>query len=290
LEVNIIFPNKKSLKYYNIVFKLKILNKLKIKIKYKNTTRLIKGKKVKTFSNAPSIIVFSIHKSASTFLNILIRMLSDASGLIRIDPASYFAYNQEDVKKKLLSKKVLNNLFRTKGFIYGPIRWNIAIQNIEKYKILLILRDPRDVLVSYYYSMRYSHVVIHNDILQERELASKMTIDEYVLYVVNEFLIVYRDYMKIFNLSNVKFIKYEDMINNPQQFLKDVQNFLNINLNEEDYQKCLRELTPNIGKEDVFKHKRSGKTKQFIEKLEKDTVKRLNTILHDVIEYYGFEK
>lgn len=57
---------------------------------------------------------------------------------------------------------------------------------IENFKILLVLRDPRDILVSSYYSVAYSHPFPDDkertkEFLTERYRVRDMTVDQYVI-------------------------------------------------------------------------------------------------------------
>ena len=44
-----------------------------------------------------------------------------------------------------------------------------------------------------------------------------------------------------------------------------------------------------ILKVEVMKHKRSGKTGQYLEKLHTDTVEKLNHLLAEILAYWEFE-
>jgi hypothetical protein len=65
--------------------------------------------------------------------------------------------------------------------VYGPIRCYVDIPRIEKARIAIQLRDPRDVLVSMFFSYCYSHGgEIPGDTGYRREVAQR-GIDEFVL-------------------------------------------------------------------------------------------------------------
>ena len=65
--------------------------------------------------------------------------------------------------------------------------WWRGIANFEKYRVVLMIRDPRDVLVSRYYSLGYSHTPPskhsdkYGDFLKERKRIRQITVDEYVV-------------------------------------------------------------------------------------------------------------
>lgn len=99
------------------------------------------------------ILIFTMHKSASLFLH---RVCAD---LARLTNRTYFSPNGGDVRVAL--KELAANAdfwtHNTSG-CFGPLRAYIEVPEMRQARILLHLRDPRDVLVSMFYSYCYSHV------------------------------------------------------------------------------------------------------------------------------------
>lgn len=66
-----------------------------------------------------------------------------------------------------------------------------GISELEKYKIVLMVRDFRDLLVSEYYSIAYSHVAPDRQgnrydlFVAQRTKARKSSIDEYAVMESN---------------------------------------------------------------------------------------------------------
>jgi len=98
-----------------------------------------------------NVIAYTTHKAGSMVLH---RVLKDISELNRI---RYYSPNE--------SKTALpfDRIFAGYDFIakkrgcFGPIRFFVPTKALDDASIILHLRDPRDVLVSMFYSYCYMH-------------------------------------------------------------------------------------------------------------------------------------
>jgi hypothetical protein len=257
---------------------------------WKLEKKLIKGSAIKT-SNLNSILFFSTYKCASTFVGEIIEELSFKTEYKRIDFESLFAHMEVCAISKYNDTSFLSNAFREYGFVYGPMRLYQPIPNMQKYRILLILRDPRDVLISHYYSLLYSHTLISKKLLDKRNKNKHKTIDNFVLEHVDEYAKIYEDYQKnLLGLRNVTFIRYEEMIEKPQLFLLKLRDILGVDIDDEDISYMVKNRMTPPEKENKYSHRRSGKSGQYIEKLKKDTVDVINERLSNVISALGFDQ
>jgi hypothetical protein len=251
--------------------------------------RLLNNKQVES-SNLKSILFFTTYKCASSFAGEIINELTVDAGYKHVDFDSYFYHLEKDTDreyKKLFSK----NAFRAGGFIYGPMRHYQPIPSIDQYKILLILRDPRDVLVSHYYSAKYSHEISTTKMRNKRKKAKNQNIDEFVLDRVDEFINIYDQYKNnILHLKGVMFVRYEDMISNPKDFIIKLYEILNINIDNEYINQIVKDRMTMPKKEQKYSHRRSGKSGQYLDKLRPETVKIINSKLENVINTFGFDK
>jgi Sulfotransferase domain len=92
-----------------------------------------------------------------------------------------------------------------------------GIPKPTRYKAFFIMRDPRDILVSWYFSMRYSHVPL-GDIPQLRTTLNSMSFEEGMLYGIDRLnkqghfrtLASWADSSKLD--GNVLVIRFEDLI------------------------------------------------------------------------------
>jgi len=239
-------------------------------------------------SDSPSILFFTTYKCASSFAAEMINELTTDARYKHVDLDSYFYHLEKDTDieyKKNFSKKV----FRKCGFVYGPMRHYQPIPNINQYKILLILRDPRDVLVSHYYSAKYSHEIGTTKMLQKRAAIQNQNIDEFVLGRLEEFACIYEQYkLNILTLENVIFIRYEDMVTHPKKFIIKLHEMLKINIDNDSIEEIVKGRMAIPKKENKYAHRRSGKSGQYLEKLNPKTIKIINSRLENVIDAFNF--
>lgn len=96
------------------------------------------------------------------------------------------------------------------GTIVTPFYVNyedfLEIPKPPGYKAFFVMRDPRDFLISWYLSTRYSHP-LNPYIMTQRKILKKMNDDEAILYIINN----------IFTKTNVQFNALKDWYLNGKQ-------------------------------------------------------------------------
>ena len=71
------------------------------------------------------------------------------------------------------------------GPLYVSFEAYMTIPKPENYKTFFVMRDPRDIVVSWYFSTRYSHAPM-GKILERRKILNNMTIQNGMLYSIDE--------------------------------------------------------------------------------------------------------
>ena len=148
------------------------------------------------------------------------------------------------------------NLFSENGEIYGPQRKPLNFSGIENYKKIFFLRDPRDVLVSAYYSFGKTHKIPNQKKIKE---------------------------------SNSIYLSYDSYKDNTVVFLEEMFDFLKISLPNLaiSLSKEANAIQNSINHDS---HQRSGKSNQWKTELTLETQKRINIVLKDTLKYWGFSK
>jgi hypothetical protein len=199
-----------------------------------------------------------------------------------------------------------NLTFEPRGRVYGVIRLNFIPGNpvyellvkriiekgfIDDKKVLFMVRDPRDILVSRYYSMGFTHGFSPNPVIRRiqcrlREEIQKQTLDEYVVDAADD---MRRRMETVYELNtNCRqgaILKYEDMIDNFDLFMGQASEFLELS-REVKRQIYIRSRPKEH--EDTSSHRRSGKVAGFRSKLAPDTIARLNEFLKPTLERFGY--
>ena len=123
------------------------------------------------------IIVFSLHRSGSMLLYRLCQELARRAGYRHYSP------NGGDVQVSIRQLAEQPEHWLTRPGCFGPLRIYIPVPRTEESRILLHLRDPRDALVSMFFSYCYSHSgKIESGTCNRGEVADR-GIDEFVLRV-----------------------------------------------------------------------------------------------------------
>lgn len=238
--------------------------------------KLYKGK-LSNNCQKKSALFFTVHKSASTFFNWYLPELCQQTGHTYIDVNGYFVTQGEEGRRKQNEPQFKNKVFKEKGFIYGPLRNYIAVDKIENYPVVLILRDPRDVLTSQFFSIKNSHPLLTPELIKRRQFAKNATIDEHVLSQADRFVNTYNDYLdNIYGKENVLFIKYEDMILNFRLVLTKINTHCDLQLTEEQINLLDKSDSFKSKAENQKQHIRKISSGDYKEKLKPETIELLN--------------
>ncbi len=254
------------------------------------------------------IIVFTMHKSASTFLHTQCELLTKLSGIPYHSPN--IGGSGLDARRLLTDK----DIWRSNNGCFAPIRFFIDVPQIEKYQVILHLRDPRDVLVSMFYSYCYIHDgEIAGNTGYRKEVADK-GIDAFVLDKVSEMSADYKgnygtgtqleklignlpkrytDYInELLRKPNVKFVKYEEMVTNYRSWLEKFIAPFPLD-NKHAVIEQLAELEPTFFPKrtnDVMSHVRHITPGDHKAKLKQSTIEQLDDIFSDTLDALDYDK
>ncbi|HWY11768.1 MAG TPA: sulfotransferase domain-containing protein [Bacteroidia bacterium] len=237
-----------------------------------------------------SVLFFTAHKSASSFFNWYLKDLSVRTGQIHIDINGYFGTQGPAGIQKQNSEEFKNKAFKKIGFIYGPLRNYIAVPEIEDYPIVLVLRDPRDVLTSQYFSIKNSHPLITSQLIERRKIAQASTIDEHVLSNQSDrFVKTYNEYLThVYGKKNVLFIKYEELISDFKTCLEKINKHCGFELTQEQINLLDKSAIFKAKKEDQHTHVRKISSGDHKEKLKPETIKILNKKFGTILEKLNY--
>lgn len=250
--------------------------------------KLYKGN-LRSNCNKKSALFFTVHKSASTFFNWYLKELSEQTGHIYIDVNGYFGTQGQKGLAIQKSEAFINKVFQKTGFIYGPLRNYISVSNMDEYPVVLVLRDPRDVLTSQYYSIKNSHPLITPALIKRRKFAQNVTIDEHVKSQTDRFVNTYTEYLThVYGKPNVLFIKYEEMITDFKSALIKINNHCQLGLTDEQIKLLDKSDSFKPQKEDQKIHKRKIASGDHKEKLKPETIEFLNKKFEAVLKALNY--
>jgi hypothetical protein len=243
----------------------------------------------------PSVILFTLHKVASTFTHELLGYLNtELLGLRRMDWDKYI-HNKFPTDTTTWMTDHVDQLFHCSGYMYGPFRASLPISDLDRYRVLMILRDPRDILTSAYFSEAFSHAppLLPERLaeLEERRIrVQAMSIDEFVTEKADELLGFLDDYRKIADTYGVRPLTYTQMMSDWDGFMDGVQDALGVPISQ--HHREVLKAKGRIGEElgdNANDHLRRGTPGDHLDKLQPDTVRHLTTVFHSHLEWLGEE-
>ena len=246
-----------------------------------------------------SVLVYTLHKSGSTLFS---RLLFPHCFRLSHSDIDSNIYNAHSISSALCS---LN--FETRGQIYGPIRvssfgtsdeWReyhkIILKSnfFHQFRKLIVIRDPRDIIVSAYYSFGQTHELSKHESIRSSQIAMRskiesLSIDDFALYYAE----VLKSSLKI--LIDIKeskgprcyLLRYEDLILDWDTFRAELAKVLSVprGVCQQLYNQSRPRACP-----DMSAHKRSGKVEQFREELKVATIDRVNHLLREELGYFRY--
>lgn len=175
------------------------------------------------------------------------------------------------------------------GFRYLPSY--LTDLDLSRFKKILLIRDPRDILVSLYFSVLKSHIVTKGEVakqmLQERQAAARLNIDEYVMKNMEYFIRRFRDYRRLED-DRLKLYRYEDVVFKKYQWIQDILAFLELELGEKTIQEIVESYDVFPMHEDPALHIRQVTPGDYKQKLKPDTIEILNQQFKETLDHYGY--
>lgn len=248
--------------------------------------------------NSPeSVYFYTFHKCASTLFSDYV--LKNVTDLHNMDYALQLYTGKRNPEKKLN--------FRKNGFIYGPIRISAGVQGPEGETLvkpatehdfirdkvaLFFIRDPRDILVSSYYSFGFTHDLSQVQTIREiqeekRKGIREMTLDEYVVDAADHQIDFFRTlYDLSITCERSVILRYEDMINDFDGFAEQLRRYVAI---DADAMQNIYQRSRPREAEDSTSHRRSGQVEGFRAKLEEGTIQAVNKKLANTLALFGYK-
>ena len=275
-----------------------LLRRRRMRRRFPNEMALLEGRS-RPPGSGTSVVLFTQHKCASVYTREVFRTLACDSGLIPVNFENLVFNGQVSPRER---ERIYGAggkaVYPERGYCFAPIRaWHAGIPDPENYRTVLMLRDPRDVLVSFYFSMAYSHSVPEADrtmreqVLAERQTATGADIDSYVIERSGFFLETYENYLRhVFGRPNVLFVTYEQMVADFEGWLNRVVEHCRFTPSPATRERLVRESNFEVEKEDPTRHRRQVTPGDHRRKLRPETIEALNQRFATVLETLGYER
>jgi hypothetical protein len=239
-------------------------------------------------SDRPSVLHFTLHKCASVYLRAKLHALARKTGLIPLDLDGHF-FDSGKPERFSLSPR---------GFFYGPFRslddaFGVPRQwpDFAGYKLIMVLRDPRDVLTSLYFSTAYSHRTPRgagrDSFLSLRDEARHIDINDYVRQEADRFHRRYRAYLLLESRTGAHVTTYERLVTMPDVWLSELLAYLDVEMSTWSRRRLISARDFAVDREDPTAHVRQVSPGDHARKLRPETITWLNLKFADVLRWYA---
>ena len=185
--------------------------------------------------------------------------------------------------------------------LYISYQTYLDIPKPANYKTFFVLRDPRDAVVSWYFSAKYSHVLT-SVIPELRKDLTQLDLSDGLKYITNRLLeFGYFDVQKSWinatqEQENVAIFRYEDLVSSNNSFLKKLLNYLQIKIPQAEFiALCDRHKFETItkgrvqGEENINSHYRKGIAGDWKNYFDSSTLDHFYQVTKDLVEVLGYQ-
>lgn len=149
----------------------------------------------------------------------------------------------------------------------------LRIPKPDRYKAFWVMRDPRDLVISRYFSVKYCHPILNKQQEKERKYLKKVTMEEGIRHFIEAITTIHVplyssliSWLKSKEDSNVIICKYEDLIGRNQlDYFKKIFKHCGLEIYKDDlttllFRYSFEQLSEGRkqGREDLKSHYRKG--------------------------------
>lgn len=243
----------------------------------------------------PSSYFFSMERSGSSLFWYIVTDLLIAAKRAYCEPLENLFV--QGIARAQVDTGALRSLLARPGYVFGMFRsFDEALRGLDltQNKKFLLIRDPRDVLVSLFFSMARSHRLpgpgsAQDEILRVRELTSK-SIDAFVESEVTENIQVrYRDYREFCEQhQDVILFRYEDVIFDKQAWVTNIIRHLDLEVPEKMVRKIVRKHDELPTEERPLENVRQVRPGNWKEYLSADSATRIEHLFAREMAFFGY--
>ncbi len=228
------------------------------------------------------IFVFTVHKAASLGVYEVMRVIARKEG---------WPLHSANLKRATLveptepgDEQFCQQLLGKTGLV-GPVRMPVKIDKLEneRDRFILHLRDPRDILVSMFFSWSYSHPGVNDAYREElREKGVNSFVRNNSALLKTKYELYLRDYLP---MPQTTLLRYEDFVLDRSRWLEKFLKAAGINDGLQRYSRLAKKNSAEkVRQENVNAHIRKATPGDYREKLTPDTIAMLNDEWRPILE------
>lgn len=190
----------------------------------------------------------------------------------------------------------INSIWESRGYAYLGFRsfFPSLAFNFSTTKNILLVRDPRDMLVSLFFSIRDSHVLPQNStgshpLASQRAKLTTMNIDQAVIRAANTYIKYFHDYITLLPATTTtRIYRYEDIIFMKKEWIEDMLSFLELSLPDQKIVDISSKHDIRPRKENPREHVRQVLPGNYHAHLSAKTIEKLNDIFRVIMRYFHY--
>lgn len=250
-------------------------------------------------TDRPSVLAFAFTKGGSTLLYNILQMLSPSVGLSYFSVANHLHDLNQRIDARLAS---IGPAFQPEGYCYGGFRSfpYYPLPLMHKSQAVLLVRDPRDMLTSLYFSEAFSHIVpgepepgsAAEELLKHRARALSLSIDNYAIENMGRYSSVFGAYLAQYMhlRPNVAIYRYEDIIYAKRDWIADLCTWYGWSVPKNVIDRVLArvDILPDAARPQ--EHVRQVAPGDHVRHLRPETIEILDGVFHDYLRLFEYSK
>jgi len=238
----------------------------------------------------PSSYLFAFVKSGSTLMD---NMMAEYCSVVGVPHFSLFDQAFAQGIRTVDIRADANRCLGQPGIVYSGFRhypsFNLRIGNSN---VVLLVRDPRDMLVSLYFSIMKSHIIPagNESLRRAREQIPKVSIDEFVLQRAQGYVSTFRRYRNKLRDTNHLVFRYEDVIYEKADWLADMVSFTGLPTRPRDIRRIAKHHDKRPEQENVSSHIRQVHPGNFRKKLSEATIRELSDATAEFLDAFDYPR
>lgn len=267
------------------------------------TLRLAMGRELTFEINeagaGPAYFALGIRKSGTTLLNRVCRILAQLNGFTVLDVGEQLFFANVSASH-WQDDPALGELLHP-GNVYGGFRdAPRAFQGSRIFRTglkVIIVRDPRDALVSEFFSSAYSHPIpeesgatgdVAHMLVALRQQAIGTGIDAFVLERASSIVRTIMEYGAVMQMPNTLVLRYEDVALDKRQLINAITKHFGWVAPETAVQEIISTVDIRPATEDPHSFIRQVTPGDHRRKLARTTIVRLNQLLWPAMNLLGY--
>lgn len=246
--------------------------------------------------DSSAMICFGIRKSGSTMIHKIVNQMSELRGYSPIDIPGVMFSNGLTVNDWKKDKRI-GEVF-VGGNVYTGFRaFPQIFASMPAYKSarkVFMFRDPRDALVSQYFSDAYSHKIPEREgkgrdlFLAKREEALNTDINEYVLQKSAALRQTCMEYIPLLHDESCLKLRYEEYVFQKKRLIFHIARQFGWQFSDDEVEGILSEIDYVPEDENEKRFVRKAIPGDHRDKLDKTTIRKLNHRLGNVLKEFDY--